>query len=194
VLAVAAALAAGATVIASPLALAGQPEGPARPGVQRVASGPARSLGEPAAARGGTVTAVTATNFCTAGARAQVWTRRAAAGWRTGTVLPAGFGSSYDPSAAASPGGPLLVVAGTAPAGQECIASGSVAIATVGQGGALSEPRLVSDQRGTGSFERPRAAAAPPCGRPAGTATADAAPAESPATVNGLQAQGEPGA
>src|SRR5512146_122662 len=161
VLAVAVALAAGATVIASPLALAGQPEGPARPGVQRVASGPARSLGAPAAAQAGAVTAVTATSFGTAGARAEVWTRRsAAAGWRTGTVLPAGFGSSYDPAAAAAPGGPLLVVAGTAPPGQACIAGGSVAIATVGPGGALGEPRLVSDQRGTGSFDdRPAVAA-----------------------------------
>ena len=68
-------------------------------------------------------------------------------------MLPAGFGSSYDPAAAAAPGGPLLVVAGTAPPGEQCITSGSVAIASVGSQGTLGAVRLVSDQRGTGSFD-----------------------------------------
>ena len=105
VLAAAAALAAGASAIASTPAMAGRQAGPQGPGVQRVAAGPARSLGEPAAAQDGAVTAVTATSFGTAGARAKVWTRRAgAAAWRTGAVLPAGFGSSYDPSAVSAPG------------------------------------------------------------------------------------------
>ncbi|TVZ01989.1 hypothetical protein EAS64_31670 [Trebonia kvetii] len=72
---------------------------------------------------------------------------------RSGSVLPAGFGSSYDPAAAAVPGGPLLVVAGTAPPGEQCITSGSVAIASVGSRGTLGTARLVSDQRGTGSFD-----------------------------------------
>ena len=75
-------------------------------------------------------------------------------------MLPAGFGSSYDPAAAAAPGGPLLVVAGTAPPGEQCITSGSVAIASVGSRGRLGAVRLVSDQRGTGSFDdRPMVAA-----------------------------------
>jgi hypothetical protein len=153
-LAGAAALAAGASAIACLPAMAGQARRPPGPQVQRVATGPARSLGEPAAAQDGAVTAVTAVSFGTAGAQAAVWTRRAGAtAWRTGAILPAGFGSSYDPSAASVPGGPLLVVAGTAPPGQQCITSGSVAIASVGSGGVLSAARLVSDQRGTGSFD-----------------------------------------
>jgi hypothetical protein len=45
------------------------------------------------------------------------------------------------------------VVAGTAPPGEKCIANGSVAIASVGPGGTLGTVRLVSDQRGTGSFD-----------------------------------------
>jgi hypothetical protein len=67
--------------------------------------------------------------------------------------LPAGFGTSYDPAAAAAPGGPLLVVAGTAPPGEQCITNGSLAIASVGSGGRIGTVRLVSDQRGTGSFD-----------------------------------------
>jgi hypothetical protein len=161
--ALSAALAAGTCVIASLPALASQLAGgsPA-PRLQQVASGPARSLGEPAAAQDSAVTAVTATSFSAAGTRAEVWARRAGGtGWRrAGAVLPAGFGSSYDPAAAAVPGGPLLVVAGTAPPGQQCITNGSVAIASVGSGGTLSAARLVSDQRGTGSFDdRPIVAA-----------------------------------
>jgi len=125
------------------------------PVVDPVAAGSARSLGEPAAAQDNAVTAVTATSFGTAGAQAQVWTRRAGGtAWRrAGAVLPAGFGSSYDPAAAAAPGGPLLVAAGAAPPGEQCITNGSVAIASVGDGGTLGAARLVSDQRGTGSFD-----------------------------------------
>jgi hypothetical protein len=106
VLAGAAALAAGATAIANPPAMAGQPAGSPGPRVLRVATGPARSLGEPAAAQDGAATVVTATSFGTAGARATVWTRRAGGtAWRASTLLPAGFGSSYDPSAASAAGG-----------------------------------------------------------------------------------------
>lgn len=77
-------------------------------------------------------------------------------------MLPPGFGSSYDPAAAAAPSGPLLVVAGTAPPGESCITNGSVAIASVGSQGTLGAVRLVSDQRGTGSFDdRPMVAAGP---------------------------------
>jgi hypothetical protein len=132
--------------------------------VQVVTTGPARSLGEPTAAGDAAVSAVAATSFGAAGAVAQVWTRRAsAARWMVaGSVLPAGFGSSYDASAAASPGGPLLVVAGTAPPGESCITNGSVALATVGSAGRLGPARLVSDQRGTGSFDdRPAVAIGP---------------------------------
>jgi hypothetical protein len=162
VLAAAASLAASTGAAASPLALSGQAGAPAAPGVEKVATGPARSLGEPAAAQDATVTAVTATNFGAAGAQAAVWTKRAGTTtWRrAGPVLPAGFGSSYDPAAAAAPDGPLLVVAGTAPPGEQCITNGSVAIASVGSEGTLSAARLVSDQRGTGSFDdRPVVAA-----------------------------------
>ena len=52
------------------------------------------------------------------------------------------------------------MVAGTAPPGEECITNGSVAIASVGFQGTLGTARLVSDQRGTGSFDdRPMVAA-----------------------------------
>jgi hypothetical protein len=162
-------LAAGLLAVAATLAAAGRPAAvsgragaPAPPAVEKVAAGAARSLGEPAAAQDGTVTAVTATNFGAAGAQAEVWTRLAGGtAWRqAGAVLPAGFGSSYDPAAAAAPGGPLLVVAGTAPPGEQCITSGSVAIASVGADSRLGAARLVSDQRGTGSFDdRPMVAA-----------------------------------
>src|SRR5215469_9908474 len=59
------------------------------PVVDAVAAGSARSLGEPAAAQDNAVTAVTATSFGTAGAQAQVWTRRAGGtAWRrAGAVL-----------------------------------------------------------------------------------------------------------
>ena len=56
-------------------------------------------------------------------------------------------------AAAAAPGGPVLVVAGAAPPGESCITNGSVAIASIGSGGTLGAARLVSDQRGTGSFD-----------------------------------------
>jgi hypothetical protein len=150
-LAVAACLAAAAP---SPTA-AGQAGAPVPTVIEKVTAGPARSLGEPAAAQDGAYTAVTATAFGAAGARAEVWAKRAGGTiWRrAGAVLPPGFGSSYDPSAAAAPGGPLLVVAGTAPPGDQCIANGSVTIANVGDGGTLGAARLVSDQRGTGSFD-----------------------------------------
>src|SRR5258708_6714195 len=120
-----------------------------------VARGPARSLGEPAAARDSAVSAVVATSFGPSGAQVRAWTRPASSGsWTAaGLVLPAGFGSSYDASAAASPGGPLLVVAGTSPAGESCITNGSVAIANVYPTGRLGPARLVSDQRGTGRFD-----------------------------------------
>jgi hypothetical protein len=161
-LAAAASLVASTGAIASPPAISGQAGGSAAPRVDRVATGPARSLGEPAAAQDATAAAVTATSFGAAGAQAAVWTRRAGITmWRpAGTILPAGFGSSYDPAAAAVPGGPLLVVAGTAPPGEGCITNGSVAIASVGSQGELSTARLVSDQRRTGSFDdRPVVAA-----------------------------------
>jgi hypothetical protein len=161
-LAAAASLAATAGAIVSPHAVSGQSGASDAPGVGKVAAGSARSLGEPAAAQDSGVTAVTATSFGAAGARAEVWTRRAGGmSWRrAGAVVPAGFGSSYDPAAAAVPGGPLLVVAGTAPPGEKCISNGSVGIVSVGSGGTLSAPRLVSDQRGTGSFDdRPTVAA-----------------------------------
>ena len=155
VLAAAASLAASTGATASPPAMSRLASGPAAPRVGKVATGPARSLGEPAAAQDSAATAVTATSFGAAGAQAVVWTRPAGtAAWRrAGSVLPAGFGSSYDPAAAAATGGPLLVVAGTAPPGEQCITNGSVAIASVGSGGTLSAARLVSDQRGTGSFD-----------------------------------------
>jgi hypothetical protein len=155
VLAAAASLAAGTGAIASPPAMAGQAGGSSAPGVEKVAAGPARSLGEPAVAQDSAASAVTATIFGATGAQAAVWTRRAGTtAWRhAGFILPAGFGSSYDPAAAAAPGGPLLVVAGTAPPGENCIANGSVAIASVDSHGTLGTARLVSDQRGTGSFD-----------------------------------------
>jgi hypothetical protein len=129
-----------------------------------VTSGPARSLGEPAAAQDTAVSAVVATTFGSAGAQVSAWTRRADAGsWiPAGPVLPAGFGSSYDASAAAVPNGPVLVVAGTSPPGESCITSGSVAIAKVYATGRLGPAQLVSDQRGTGRFDdRPVVAAGP---------------------------------
>ena len=155
VLAAAASLAATAGATASPPTVSGKADAAAAPGVEKVAAGSARSLGEPAAAQDSAVTAVTATSFGAAGAQAEVWTKRAGGmAWRrAGAVLPAGFGSSYDPAAAGAPGGPLLVVAGTAPPGEECITNGSVAIASVSSGGTLGAARLVSDQRGTGSFD-----------------------------------------
>ena len=161
-LAAAVSLAASTGAAAHPPGISGQAGEPAAPAVEQVATGPARSLGEPAAAQDAAATAVTATTFGAAGAQAAVWTKGSgAATWRrAGSVLPAGFGSSYDPAAAAAPGGPLLVVAGTAPPGEECIANGSVAIASVGSQGKLSAATLVSDQRGTGSFDdRPMVAA-----------------------------------
>ena len=155
VLAAAAGLAASTAAILSPPAMPGRAGGPAAPGVGKVATGPARSLGEPAAAQDSAVSAVTATSFGATGARAAVWTRRAdTTTWRqAGSILPAGFGSSYDPAATAAPAGPLLVVAGTAPPGENCITNGSVAIASVNSQGRLGAARLVSDQRGTGSFD-----------------------------------------
>ena len=131
---------------------------------ETVTSGPARSLGEPAAAQDTAVSAVVATTFGSAGAQVSAWTRRAGAGsWiPAGRVLPAGFGSSYDASAAAVPSGPVLVVAGTSPPGESCITSGSVAIARVYATGGLGPAQLVSDQRGTGRFDdRPVVAAGP---------------------------------
>ncbi len=155
VLAAAVSLAASTAAAAGPPAISGQAGSPAGPSVVKVATGPARSLGEPAAAQDAAATAVTATTFGAAGAQAVAWTRPAGtATWRrAGAVLPAGFGSSYDPAAAAVPSGPLLVVAGTAPPGEQCITNGSVAIASVGSGGRIGAVRLVSDQRGTGSFD-----------------------------------------
>jgi hypothetical protein len=129
-----------------------------------VASGPARSLGEPAAARDSAVSVVVATTFGPAGLRVRAWTRPAGSGsWTAaGLVLPAGFGPSYDASAAAGPDGPLLVFAGASPAGQACIANGSVALADVYSSGRLGPARLISDQRGTGRFDdRPVVAVGP---------------------------------
>jgi hypothetical protein len=136
-----------------------------------VTTGAAQSLGEPAAAADSAVSAVVATRFGSAGAQVRAWTRTARSGrWAgPGLVLPAGFGSSYDASAAASPGGPLLVVVGTAPAGEKkcaggsvAIAGGSVAIVNVSSSGRLGPARLVSDQRGTGRFDdRPVVAIGP---------------------------------
>ena len=129
-----------------------------------VTGGPARSLGEPAAAQDTAVSAVVATTFGPPGAQVSAWTRRADAGSWTpaGRVLPAGFGSSYDATAAAVPGGPVLVVAGTSPPGESCITGGSVAIATVYSTGRLGPAQLVSDQRGTGRFDdRPVVTAGP---------------------------------
>jgi hypothetical protein len=161
VLAAAASLAASTGAAAGPPAMSEQ-AGTAAPGVEKVAAGPARSLGEPAAAQDAAATAVAATSFGAAGAQAMVWTKRAGTTtWRrAGPVLPTGFGSSYDPAAAAAPGGPLLVVAGTALPGENCITNGSVVIASVGAQGRLGAVKLVSDQRGTGSFDdRPMVAA-----------------------------------
>ncbi|MGH3397632.1 MAG: hypothetical protein ACRDPO_23350, partial [Streptosporangiaceae bacterium] len=134
------------------------------PLTESVASGPARSLGEPAAAQDAAVSAVVATSFGSAGAQVRAWTKPAgSSSWAAaGLVLPAGFGTSYDASVTAAPGGPLLVVAGAAPPGQACIANGSVAIANVSSSGRLGPIRLVSDQRGTGRFDdRPVVAAGP---------------------------------
>jgi hypothetical protein len=151
------------TVPALP-SLAATPTAGAAPAISTVASGAARSLGEPAAAQDSAVSAAVATRFGPAGAaQVQAWTKPAgASSWRAaGLVLPAGFGSSYDPAATALPGGPLLLVAGTAPAGENCIiTNGSVAITQVYPDGRLGTARLVSDQRGTGSFDdRPAVAA-----------------------------------
>ncbi len=146
----------GATAMATPAHAGGTPTLPAGTAVtQMVASGPARSLGEPAAAQDSAVTAVVATGFGSAGAVVRAWTRPATSRWwaPAGPVLPSGFGSSYDASAAAQPGGPLLVVVGASPAGQPCIANGSVALADVYSSGRLGPARLVSDQRGTGRFD-----------------------------------------
>lgn len=134
------------------------------PVVTPVADGPARGLGEPAAAQNPAVSAVVATSFGGPGPRALAWTRPSgSAGWSAaGSVLPHGFGSSYDASAASAPGGPVLLVAGASPPGEGCIGNGSVAISTVRSDGRLSPARLVSDQRGTGSFDdRPSVAAGP---------------------------------
>jgi hypothetical protein len=137
---------------------------------ETVTTDSALSLGEPAAAADSAVSAVVATSFGSAGAQVRAWAKTARSGrWaRAGLVLPPGFGSSYDPSAAASPGGPLLVVAGTAPAGPKCItggssiAGGSVAIANVSSSGRPGPARLISDQRGTGRFaDRPVIAIGP---------------------------------
>jgi hypothetical protein len=67
----------GSGTAARRLALSGQAGGPAAPGVETVAAGPARNLGEPAAAQDAAATAVAATSFCAAGAQAVVWTKRA---------------------------------------------------------------------------------------------------------------------
>lgn len=101
------------------------------------------------------MTAVVATSFGSAGAVVHAWTKPATSRlWASdGQVLPSGFGSSYDASAAAHPGGPLVVVVGASPAGQPCIANGSVAMANVYSSGRLGPARLVSDQRGTGRFD-----------------------------------------
>ena len=142
---------AGSAATASAAAISA---GPAA-SVKLVTAWPARGLGEPAAAEDASVSVVAATTFGAEGARVGIWTRRArAAAWTgAGLLVPAGFGSSYDASTAAAPGGPVLVVVGTAPAGESCIANGSVAIASVGPDGRVGEPRLASDQRGTGSFD-----------------------------------------
>lgn len=149
------AVAATLSATARPPTVSGHVGAPAPAAVEKVAVGASRSLGEPAAAQDSAVTAVTATSFGAAGAQAEVWTRRAGGtAWRrAGAVLPTGFGTSYDPAAAAAPGGPLLVAAGTAPPGEQCITNGSVAIASVGADGRPGAARLVSDQRGTGSFD-----------------------------------------
>jgi hypothetical protein len=152
----AACVAATAAAAAAPASVASSRAAEGQAAVtQTVATGPARSLGEPAAARDATASAVVATSFGAAGARVAVWTQpTGTTGWsQAGSLVPARFGSSYDASAAASPGGPLLVVAGTAPPGESCITNGSVAIANVDSRGGLGMPRLVSDQRGTGSFD-----------------------------------------
>lgn len=151
VLAGAVVMAAGASLIAGTPAMAGT----VPPGTETVATGPARSLGEPAAAQDSAVSAVVATTFSAKGAQADVWTQPAGSTtWQqAGPLLPAGFGSSYDAAAASGPNGPLLVVAGTAPPSQQCITNGSVAIADVTAQGTLGTPRLVNDQRGTGSFD-----------------------------------------
>lgn len=157
-------LAASTGAILHPPAMPGRAAGPAVANVGKVTTGPALSLGEPAAAQDSANSAVTATSFGAAGALAKVWTRRAGTTtWRrAGSVLPTGFGTSYDPAAAAAPSGPLLVVTGTAPPGERCFAHGSVAIASVGSDGRLGAARLVSDQRATGSFDdRPMVAVGP---------------------------------
>src|SRR5258708_5781855 len=161
-----------AALLAAASALSAAPPGVVVPPVvaATVATGAARSLGEPVAAQDPAVSAVVATSFGPAGARALAWTRRAGEpGWAAaGAVLPGGFGSSYDASATAVPGGPLLVVVGTAPPGENCIEHGSVAISAVGPGGRLGPVRLVRAPPGTGHFDdRPGGAApAPPPGLP----------------------------
>ena len=158
------ACATAATGAAATAATAADVAGPPA-AVTIVAGGPARSMGEPAAAQDSEVGAVAATSFASpGGARVNAWTRPSGAGgWRpAGSVLPSGFGTSYDASAAAAPGGPVLIVAGASPPGQSCIKGGSVAIASVRSNGELSPPRVISDQRGTGSFDdRPAVAAGP---------------------------------
>ena len=130
----------------------GQPgRAPRRKGRDRARAQP-RS---PAAAQDAAATAVTATTFGAAGAQAVAWTRPAGtATWRrAGAVLPAGFGSSYDPAAAAVPSGPLLVVAGTAPPGEQCITNRSVAIASVGSGGRIGGRKAGQRSARDGHFD-----------------------------------------
>ena len=162
------------TAMLAPTALASPAVASSGPATSTVAVAPACSLGEPAAAQDAAVSATVATSWGASGAQVQpcsgraaqvqAWTRLAgASSWRAaGAVLPAGFGSSYDPAAAAVPGGPLVLVAGTAPAGASCITNGSVAITDVYPDGRLGTTHLVNDQRGTGSFDdRPTVAAGP---------------------------------
>ncbi|HLI39641.1 MAG TPA: hypothetical protein VKV80_20210 [Streptosporangiaceae bacterium] len=149
---------------AAPAIRAGAAAGtvPGAPAAQTVTAGVSRSLGEPAAAASSVAGAVTATTFSSGVARVRVWTRPAQGGqWAdAGLMLPPGFTQSYDSAAAASPGGPVFVVAGVAPGGSACITGGSVAIARVLPGGRLSAATLVSDQRGSGYFDdRPAVAA-----------------------------------
>ena len=83
-----AARAAAAVGAVATLAAAAGPGATALSGA--VTSGPARSLGEPAAAQDTAVSAVVATTFGPAGAQVSAWTRRANAGSWTpaGRVLP----------------------------------------------------------------------------------------------------------
>ncbi|MHB8451032.1 MAG: hypothetical protein ACYDAQ_11365 [Mycobacteriales bacterium] len=130
-----------------------------------VASGPARSLGEPVAAQTPQQAVAAATVFGGGGAAVHLWsTVGHGASWQAlGALLPAGFSSSYDAAAAALPDGSVAVVAGAGPPGTgSCLVGGSVALTRVSATGVPAPAVLVDDERGRPGFDdRPTVAAGP---------------------------------